>query len=299
MRLTAGPIERVALQSIGVSLLVLAAKALAWAVSGSAALYSDAAESVVNVASSAGVWASLRYSAKPADDRHPFGHHKAEYFSAVAIGALILLAALAIFREAWTAAQAPRLGEGVTLGLGLNAVAAVVNGVWCWRLLRAARAHRAPSLAADGRHLLTDVLSSAGVIAGVGLAAATGRPWLDPALAALVGVTVLWSGWRLIGSSVNALMDEAVDDATLAEVKQVISDNAEGSLEAHDVRTRRAGRATFIEFHLVVPAEMTVAAAHAICDRLEETIAAALPGARVTIHVEPEGKAKHEGVVVL
>ena len=299
MRLASSPPETIALRSIGVALFVLALKAAAWTVSGSAALFADAAESVVNVASAVGVFLTLRYSAKPADDRHPYGHYKAEYFSAVAIGALILLAALAIFREAWAAAQTPRLGQGVTLGLALNGAAGLANALWCRTLLRAARAHRAPSLEADGRHLLADVAGSAAVIGGVALATATGRPWLDPALAAMVAVNVLWSGWALMRGSLGALMDEAVDDATLAEVKQAIAENGEGSLEAHDVRTRRAGRATFIEFHLVVPAEMTVCAAHAICDRLEAAIARTLPGARVTIHVEPEGKAKHAGVVVL
>ena len=299
MPLVSGPLDRIALQSVGVSLAVLGVKTAAWAASGSAALFSDAAESVVNVASSVGVFLTLRYSAKPADDRHPFGHHKAEYFSAVIIGALIALAALAILREAWAAARDPTLSEGTPLGLALNGAAGVANAAWCWRLLHAARRHRAPSLEADGRHLLADVAGSAGVIAGVALALATGRAWLDPALAALVAVNVLWSGWRLVRASVGALMDEAVDPGTLAEVKRAIAENGAGSLEAHDVRTRRAGRVTFIEFHLVVPGEMTVAEAHGICDRLEDAIAETAPGARVTIHVEPEGKAKHAGVVVL
>jgi cation diffusion facilitator family transporter len=254
---------------------------------------------VVNVASSTAVYASLRYSSKPADDRHPYGHHKAEYFSAVLVGALIVLAAFAIAREAWAAAQDPRLQDGILLGLGLNALAGIGNALWRQRLLRAAREHGSPALEADAEHLLADVLGSVGVLAGVALAVATDTPWLDPALAALIAVNVLWSGWRLIRASVGALMDEAVDEERLSALKRVIAENGDGSLEAHDVRTRRAGRATFVDFHLVVPGEMSVAAAHAICDRLEAAIAEAMPGARVSIHVEPEGKAKHTGVVVL
>ncbi len=292
-------LERVARQSIGVSLLVLALKILAWALTGGAALFSDAAESLVNVATSTSAFFVIRYSAKPADRRHPYGHHKAEYFSAVLVGALILLAAASILREAWLAAVAPSLEPEQPAGLAVNALAGIANGLWCRTLLKAGAAARSPTLLADGRHLLTDVISSAGVLVGVGAAMATGQLWLDPLLAALVALTVLWSGWAVVRSSIGALMDEAVDDATLERLKATISAHGEGSLEAHDVKTRRAGRATFVEFHLVVPADMTVGDAHAICDRLEDAVERAIEGARVTIHVEPEAKAKLDGVVVL
>jgi cation diffusion facilitator family transporter len=290
---------RLAAQSVAVAAVVLALKALAWAMSGSAALFSDAAESMVNVATAAGAYLALRYGMKPADARHPFGHHKAEYFSAVAIGALILLAATMILMEAWEALRRPGLREGAAPALAVNATAAVMNALWCRRLLRAGRRWGSPALTADGRHLLADVVTSAGVLAGVGAALATGELWLDPALAALVAASVLVSGFALLRASLGALMDEAVDDATLARVKATISAAAEGSLEAHDVRTRRAGRVVFLDFHLVVPAAMSVGEAHSICDRVEAALIAELEGARVTIHVEPEGKAKQEGVPVL
>lgn len=292
-------LARVALRSIGVSVLVLALKLGAWALTGGAALFSDAAESLVNVATSTGAFFVIRYSAKPADRRHPYGHHKAEYFSAVLIGALILIAAFSILREAWQAALAPSLQAEQPLGLALNALAGVVNAYWCRTLLKTGKAHGSPALKADGRHLLTDVISSAAVLVGVGAAMATGQLWLDPLLAALVALTVLWSGWEVVRGSIGALMDEAVDDDTLRRLKATISAHGEGSLEAHDVKTRRAGRVTFVEFHLVVPADMTVGDAHAICDRLEDAVEEAIYGAKVTIHVEPEAKAKLEGVVVL
>ena len=292
-------LARVALQSVGVALVVLGLKALAWALTGSAALYSDAAESVVNVASSVGAYAAIRYGAKPADRRHPYGHHKAEYFAAVAIGALIVIAAAAIAREAWAAARAPTLREGAAAGLVVSGVAATLNALWCRRLLRAGATHGSPALVADGRHLLADVATSAGVLLGVVAAIATGRLWLDPLLAGLVAANVLWSGWALMRASLGALMDEAVDDATLARIKAAIAAHAHGSLEAHDVRTRRAGRATFVEFHLVVPEAMSVGEAHAICDRIEAALGAEIAGTRATIHVEPEGKAKRAGVAVL
>jgi cation diffusion facilitator family transporter len=184
-------------------------------------------------------------------------------------------------------------------GLALNALAGVINGVWCWLLIVQGRRLRSPALVADGWHLFTDVVSSAAVIVGVLLAVWTGWSALDPILAILVALNILWAGWRVLRSSVGGLMDEAVPEATLARIREVISLHAQGALEAHDVRTRHAGRATFIEFHLVVPGTMSVSEAHDICDRIEDALKAEHPDASVTIHVEPENKAKHSGVVVL
>jgi cation diffusion facilitator family transporter len=147
--------------------------------------------------------------------------------------------------------------------------------------------------------LVSDVVTSAGVLVGVGLVALTGRLWLDPLLAALTAANILWSGGRLVRESVDGLMDEAVEPGLLARIRSVVSAEAEGAIEAHDLRTRHAGRLTFIEFHLVVPGTMRVAEAHEICDRIEAGLKAELDGAVITIHVEPEGKAKHHGVLVL
>jgi len=294
-------VMRLAIGSVIVGLAVLALKLVAWRVTGSVALMSDALESVVNVATALAVIVALRVARRPADANHPYGHHKAEFFSAVLEGVLIVLAALFILREAWDGLMSPRALDAPGLGLMVNAGAGLINAGWAWLLIREGRRHRSPALAADGQHLMTDVVSSAGVLAGVALAVATGWWVLDPALAVLVALNILWSGWGVIRGSLSGLMDEAVSDAELDRIRRIIAESAGGetALEAHDLRTRHAGPVTFIEFHLVVPGETTVEAAHALCDRIEAALMGALPDARVTIHVEPEHKAKHSGIVVL
>ena len=185
------------------------------------------------------------------------------------------------------------------IGLGVSAFATAINAGWAWMLLRAGRKEKSPALMADGRHLLTDVISTVGVLAGVLIAAATGLAQLDAILAALVGITILWSGWQLIRQSVIGLMDVAVEPRMLQMIRDVISSNADGAIEAHDIRTRQAGRMMFIEFHLVVPGSMSVDDAHIISDRIEGRLRAGVEEAQITIHVEPEAKAKHSGIVVL
>lgn len=290
---------RTALGSVALGLAVLGLKYAAYRLTGSVALYSDALESIINVVAAAAAFLALRVSAQPADANHPYGHHKAEYFSAVLEGVLIVLAALAILHAAWTTYHAPRPLDAPALGLAVNALASLLNGLWSWFLIRHGRRWRSPALIADGRHLLADVVTSAGVLAGVGLVALTGWLVLDPLLAALVALHILWSGWRLVRESVGGLMDEAASPEIQARIRAAIAEHAEGALEAHDLRTRHAGRTTFIDFHLVVPGEMRVAEAHAICDRIEAALRDELEGARIAIHVEPEDKAKHKGIVVL
>ncbi len=292
-------LQQFAIASIAIGLVVLGLKFLAYAMTGSVALLSDAIESIVNVATAVAALIAIRFAAQPADDNHPYGHHKAEYISAVAEGVLIVIAALAIFREAWLAWHAPRLLDAPWQGLAVNALASVINGVWCYVLIMQGRKHRSPALVADGRHLMTDVVSSAGVIVGVTLAVVTGLTWLDPLLAALVAVNVLWSGGRLMKDSLGGLLDEALPAADLARVRAVIAANADGAIEVHDLRTRQAGRMTFVDFHLVVTGEMSVTQAHDICDRLERAIKAEMQDALISIHVEPDDKAKHSGIVVL
>lgn len=292
-------IRSLARGSIAVGLIVLALKYLAYHLTGSVALLSDAIESIVNVVTAVVAYLAISLSAKPADDEHPYGHHKAEYFSAVLEGVLIVLAALLILREAYGAYLAPRVLDTPWLGLAANALATAINGGWAWLLIRNGRAQRSPALIADGRHLMTDVVSSFGVLGGVILAAISGIAVLDPILAALVAVNILWAGWGLMKESLSGLMDEALDPATLATIKQTISAHAIGALEAHDLRTRRAGSMTFIDFHLVVAGSTTVSAAHDICDNLERAIRAEIGEALITIHVEPDDKAKHSGIVVL
>jgi cation diffusion facilitator family transporter len=166
-------------------------------------------------------------------------------------------------------------------------------------LITRGRQRKSPALVADGRHLLTDVLTSAGVLTGVSLATLTGYRIIDPILAALVGVNVLWAGWRVMKESVGGLLDEAVPDEELARIRAVIAANADGAIEAHDLRTRHAGRMTFVDFHLVVSGSMSVTDAHDICDRLERALKAEIEDALISIHVEPDNKAKHSGIVVL
>ena len=288
-----------ALTSVVVAAVVLGLKFVAYLLTGSVALYSDALESIINVAAALAALIALRVAARPADANHPYGHTKAEYFSAVAEGVLIVLAALAIVREALPGLTQPKAVEAPLLGLLVNIGAGAINAAWAGVLLRQGRALRSPALLADGRHILTDVVTSVGVVVGVVLAQVTGLGWLDPALALLVAVNILWSGWGLMRDSVGGLMDAGVDAATDAQIRRVMSAHAEGALEIHDLRTRHAGRMTFVEFHLVVPGEMSVQEAHAICDRLEEALQAEVPGTSVTIHVEPQDKAKHHGVLVL
>lgn len=290
---------RIAAGSILVGIAVLGIKFLAYWVTGSVALYSDALESLVNVATAIAALLAVRLAAQPADANHPYGHDKVEYFSAVFAGALIIVAAVMILREAWGALHAPRMLDAPVLGLALSAVASVANGVWSWVLISQGRRLRSPALVADGRHLFSDVVTSIGVVVGIVLAILLDKPVLDPALAALVAVNILWSGWVVIRESLGGLMDEAVPADKLERIRKVISDHAQGAIEAHDLRTRHAGRITFVDFHLVVPAVMTVTEAHEICDRIEAGLRAAVEDARVTIHVEPEHKAKHQGVVVL
>jgi cation diffusion facilitator family transporter len=296
---TADKLKLAAIASIAVAGLVLALKYLAYWVTGSVALYSDALESIVNLITALVALYAIHVSAQPADRRHQFGHHKAEYFSAVIEGVLIVVAALLIFHEAYDAFLRPRGLSEPLRGLAINGVATAINAGWSYFLLTWGKRQRSPALVGDGWHLLTDVATSLGVIVGLSLAMVTGWQSLDPALAALVAANILWAGWRLVRESVSGLMDEAVTGEVARHIRQVISENAQGAIEAHDVKTRAAGRVTFIEFHLVVPGGMTVAASHQICDRIEQALQAQVHGAQVLIHVEPEEEAKATGVPVV
>jgi cation diffusion facilitator family transporter len=288
-----------ALGSVGVGVAVFGLKYLAWRLTGSVALYSDAIESIVNVVAAVAALYAVHLSAKPPDRQHPYGHHKAEYLAAVIEGALILAAALAIVTAAWRAWLTPVMAGPPWQGLAINLLAGAINAGWCALLLREGRRLRSPALVADGRHLLSDVVSSAGVAFGLAAATVTGLQWLDPLLACLVAVNILWSGIRLIGESVGGLMDEAADPNVMKALQSAITASGEGAIQAHDLRTRVAGSAIFVEFHLVVPATMTVGESHAICDRIEAAIRDDVPGSRISIHVEPPEKAKHGGAVAI
>ncbi|QTL02712.1 cation transporter [Aquabacter sp. L1I39] len=289
----------VAAASVVIGILVLALKTGAWWVTGSVALLSDALESIINVAASLAALVALNISQRPADDNHQYGHHKAEYISAVLEGVLIVVAAGSILRESYYGLLDPRLPDQPYQGMLLNGIATIINAVWCVVLLRSGRKWRSPALVADGKHLMTDVVTSGGVLAGFVLVPITGWPMLDPLLAGIVALNILWTGWTLMRDSVGGLMDAAPPADVVARIRELVSLHADGALEAHDLRTRHAGRMTFVEFHLVVPGEMTVAAAHEICDRIESAFEADMEDMVITIHVEPEAEAKHKGVVVL
>ncbi|WP_068084284.1 cation diffusion facilitator family transporter [Polycladidibacter stylochi] len=288
-----------ALGSIVVGIIVLSIKSLAYLYTGSIAFYSDALESTVNIATALAAAGALYMSQKPADQNHQYGHYKVEYFASVFEGVMIVLAAVVILFRAYKGfTQSYELSYSVG-GILLNLGSSLINGLWAVALMRVGRANRSPALVADSKHIMTDVYTSVGVVLGFIGVYLTGMTLLDPAIAALVAINILWSGWKLVKDSVAGLMDEAAPEEEQEALKSLISKYGDGALEAHDLRTRHAGHVTFVDFHLVVPGEMSVADAHVICDRIEDGIAKEMPGARVSIHVEPENHAKHSGIVVV
>jgi cation diffusion facilitator family transporter len=288
-----GIVRRLAFWGMPLSLVVMGLKLFAWYVTGSVALLSDGLESTVNVVAAFVAWLAVGYAAKPADHDHPFGHYKAEYISAVLEGVLIGVAAIMIVIEAVPHLLRPQLPDAPVLGLAINAGAGALNAVWAYVLVRAGHSARSPALVADGRHIWSDVVTSAGVIVGLVLALGTGHAVLDPALAILVAVNILYQGWKVVSHSISGLMDQAIAPADEETIKAAIAKAGYGAINVHYFRSRRAGRATFVSFDMVVPATMTVREAHGICDRLEEAIHEVHPGAQCIIHVEPEGEKSH------
>lgn len=285
--------QRLAFWGIPLALGVMGLKMVAWWVTGSVALLSDGLESTVNVIAAVIAYVVIGFAAKPADASHPFGHHKAEYFSAVIEGVLIVVAALLIVNEAVHGLMNPVLPTAPVLGLGINMLAGAINAAWAFTLIRAGRNLRSPALTADGQHVMSDVVTSVGVLVGLVLALATGYAILDPILAILVSFNILYQGWKVISHSVDGLMDRAVSLEEETAIKAAIVAEAKGSLGVHDLKTRQAGPAIFVDFDLVVPSVMSVGEAHDICDRIEDSIRQVHPGARIAIHIEPESEAAH------
>ena len=293
------PLVKLGYVTLLVSVVVLGLKFAAYVVTGSVALFSDAVECIINVVAAGGGLLALSVSTRPADANHPYGHYKAEYLSAVVEGTLVLVTALVIAQQAWLGWQNPRHPAAPALGIALNAGASGLNWFWARTLIRVGRLRRSPALAAGGRHLMSDVWTSAALVAGFTLVPLTGWQRLDPLLALLIALNILRIGAKLVRSSVGGLMDEVADPRAVEEIRQVIAESAAGAIEAHDIRTRCVGSMTFIEFHLVVPSQMAVQAAHDICDRIEAALRQSLGDALINIHVEPEQKAKRKGIVVL
>ena len=284
----------------------MALKFWAWALTGSVALFSDAVETIVNVLASSVALVAVEVAGRPADEDHPFGHHKAEYLAAVLEGVLVVGAATLIAVAAVADIAAIRSNEyakvltAIPEGLAINLTAATINAAWAYTLLRAAQALRSPALAADARHVRADVITSMGVAGGLVVATTTGILILDPIMALVVAAIVVWQGARLLTASLGGLMDRVVEGAEADAIRGVIRANMTGAIEAHDIRMREAGSAVFVECHLVVPAAMSVGRAHRICDRIEDAVEQSHPHATVTIHVEPEGEAlgaEEEGVL--
>lgn len=281
-------LTRFAWLSIGTALATMALKAVAYLLTGSVGLLSDAIESSVNLVAAVVALVALRIAARPADETHHWGHGKAEYFSAGVEGLMIFAAAGAVLATAVPRLLHPRPLESVGVGLVVSAVAGAANLAMARVLLRAGRAHRSITLTADGKHLMTDVWTSAGVIVGVGLVAVTGWQRLDPLVAAVVGVNILVAGYTLIRNSTSGLMDAALPAADLAAVEAVLARHrAEGEVAFHAVRTRASGQHRFVLFHLLVPGDWSVREGHDLAERIEREICAALPGTSVTAHIEP------------
>lgn len=287
-----------ALVSLFIGVVVFALKYTAFYLTGSVALYSDALESIVNIVAAGLALLALWVAGQPADQNHPYGHSKAEYFSAVLEGVLIVLAALSIGREAVMGLQNPKALEGIGWGASVSLVATLLNLGLALYLSKSGKRFKSPALIADGKHIFSDVVTSVGVLVGVGLAYWTKIYWLDPLLALAVALNILWTGWQLMRESVGGLMDEAPAQELLEQVRDVVASHGKGALEAHGLRARRAGRLLFIEFHLVVPGHFTVLQAHQICDKIEDALEEALNPVEVSIHVEPESKAEHEGILI-
>ncbi len=288
----------IALISIAIGILVFGLKYWAYWITGSVALFSDALESTVNVATALVTFIAIRVAAIPEDENHPYGHHTAELMSATFEGALIIIAAFVILWQAYLALMTPLPLTEVREGLAINLIAGIINGIWCYYLLREGQKLHSPALVADGKHLLTDVYSSLGVIAGIALAAWFGIWWLDGALAILVAANILWSGYHVVQTSLSGLMDEALSEADQATIKSIIAEHGSGAVQAHDLRTRQAGPAKFIDFHLVVPSDMTVFDAHELCDRIEAALKIEFAHMQIHIHLEPEHKAHKKAIEI-
>jgi cation diffusion facilitator family transporter len=283
-------LTRFAWLSIAAALATMALKSVAYWLTGSVGLLSDALESLVNLAGALMALAMLTVAARPPDADHPHGHGKAEYFSAGAEGALIVVAALSIAVAAVDRLLHPRPIEQVGIGLAVSVAASLVNLGVALVLLRAARAHRSATLQASGHHLLTDVWTSAGVLVGVGAVAATGWLVLDPLVALAVAANIVFTGSRIMRDSVAGLMDTALPASELAVLRGLLERYvAADGIEYHALRTRQSGARRFVSLHVLVPPEWSVQRGHDLLERIEADIRRALPPATVDTHLEPLG----------
>jgi cation diffusion facilitator family transporter len=273
--------------SIVVAAVTIALKTLAWWLTGSVGLLSDALESTVNLVAAAGALVALRVSIRPADEEHAYGHAKAEYFAAGAEGMMILLAAGSIAVAAIERLLRPSPLDSLGVGLLITVGASLVNLAVALVLRRAGRANRSITLEADGTHLLTDVWTSAGVVVGVGLVAVTGWQRLDPIVALAVAVNIVVAGVGLIRRSGRGLMDASLPASQLRLVDEVLARFTTLDTQFHGVRTRQAGRRAFMSMHMLVPGSWSVQRSHDLAEQVERALREAVPGLGPTIHVEP------------
>lgn len=280
-------LTRYAWLSIAAAGVTIVLKGVAWWLTGSVGLLSDALESFVNLAGALMALAMLTLAMRPADAGHPHGHGKAEYFSSAFEGLLILIAALGIGYAAIDRLMAPRPLEAIGPGLAVSALASLVNLGVARILLRVGRAHRSITLEADAHHLMTDVWTSVGIIFGVALVALTGWLWLDPVIALGVAVNILWTGWNLLHRSAGGLMDASLPREELLAIDAVLDRYRAQGLAFHALRTRQAGSDAFATLHVLVPGAWTVQAGHDWCERLERDLAEVVPRLHVTTHLEP------------
>jgi cation diffusion facilitator family transporter len=285
-----------ALLSIATSFVTIALKFGAWYITGSVSLWSDALESLVNLAAGLVALGAVTLAHQPADERHTYGHDKAEYFSSGVEGALIVVAAAVIIWSAVHRLIEPqpleRLGPGIFIGF----LAGAANFTTARVMLKVARQHDSITIEADARHLLTDVWTSIGILAGLGVVTLVPQ-WtiLDPLMAIAVAAHIVLTGISLLRRSADGLMDAALPPAEVRRATALIREALPPDASFHALRTRKAGSRRFVELHLLVPGTMSVASSHALCDRIEATLEAHLSRAHVTIHVEPrETQAPHE-----
>ena len=280
-------LKRYAWLSIAAALATILLKGWAWWLTGSVGLLSDALESFVNLAGAMMALAMLSLAAMPADDSHAHGHGKAEYFSSAFEGFLILVAAVSIGYAAIERMLNLQPLEAVGIGLAVSMVASIINLVTSRILMGVGRKYKSITLEADAHHLLTDVWTSAGVILGVGLVWATGWLWLDPVIALLVAMNIVWTGWQLLQRSTAGLMDVSLPAEELDAIEAVLAVYRQQGLDFHALRTRQAGARAFVSLHVLVPGAWTVQQGHDWSERIESDIRQAVPYTHVTTHLEP------------
>ncbi|HLS01329.1 MAG TPA: cation diffusion facilitator family transporter [Beutenbergiaceae bacterium] len=273
--------------SIAAALVTIGLKTAAWYVTGSVGLLSDAAESLVNLVAAIMALVALTIAAKPADHNHHYGHTKAEYFSATIEGLMIFVAAAFILVSSIDRFFNPQALDNIGIGLGISLVAAAINGGVAVVLIRVGRRHRSITLVADGKHLLTDVWTSAGVVVGVLLVALTGWTRLDAVIAFLVGVNILVTGWRLITQSTAGFMDVSLPKDDNDRIKAILASFTSNEVQFHALRTREAGRLRFMSVHILVPGRWTVQQGHDLTEDIADSLREEYPELRVTCHVEP------------